>query len=271
MRVIVTRPEPECSQWVHALAREGMQAIALPLIHIGPARDAAAVRLCWERLGDYAAVMFVSGAAVAHFFSVRPASDLGACLSATAAVPRFWAPGPGTVAALVRRGVDPVLVDAPPGDSAQFDSEALWRVVGGRIHRGHKVLIVRGGDGTDDDAPVAAGNAPGAGREWLANALTAAGAEVQLVEAYERCLPPWGPEQQALAQAAAQDGSVWLFTSSQALAHLRSCEPAQDWSQSRAIATHPRIAQAAREAGFGVVWQSRPRVADVVASIESGG
>ncbi|MGE3348297.1 MAG: uroporphyrinogen-III synthase, partial [Ramlibacter sp.] len=39
--------------------------------------------------------------------------------------------------------------------------------------------------------------------------------------------------------------------------------------RARAVATHPRIAQAAREAGFGVVCESRPALADVVASIES--
>ena len=270
MRIIVTRPEPECTQWVQTLASMGLEAVALPLIHIGPATDANAVLRCWERLGDYDAVMFVSGAAVGHFFSGRPAGGGSTFSSAGAVTPRFWAPGPGTVAALVRQGVDPALVDAPPGDSAQFDSEALWRVVGERGHRGHKVLIVRGGDGAEDDAPGATSKAPGAGREWLAGALAAAGAEVQVVQAYERCPPRWNAVERALAQSAAHDGSVWLFTSSQAVAHLGVCLPDQSWAEARAVATHPRIAQAARKAGFGVVWQSRPRIGDVVASIESG-
>ena len=38
----------------------------------------------------------------------------------------------------------------------------------------------------------------------------------------------------------------------------------------RALATHPRIAQAAHDAGFGEVRECRPALADVVASIESG-
>ena len=37
----------------------------------------------------------------------------------------------------------------------------------------------------------------------------------------------------------------------------------------RALATHPRIAQAARDAGFSVVSESRPGMDDLVASIES--
>jgi uroporphyrinogen-III synthase len=35
------------------------------------------------------------------------------------------------------------------------------------------------------------------------------------------------------------------------------------------VATHPRIAQAARDAGFGAVLEARPTLDDVVASIES--
>ena len=45
--------------------------------------------------------------------------------------------------------------------------------------------------------------------------------------------------------------------------------PDQDWGQARALVTHPRIAQAARAAGFGSVQECRPALADVVASIES--
>ena len=64
---------------------------------------------------------------------------------------------------------------------------------------------------------------------------------------------------------AATDGSVWLFSSSEAVGHL----PAADWSQARAVATHPRIAEAVRAAGWGVVVESRPALTDILASIES--
>ena len=43
------------------------------------------------------------------------------------------------------------------------------------------------------------------------------------------------------------------------------------WDRARAIATHPRIAHAARRAGFGVVCESRPSVEAVVAALESFG
>ena len=72
-----------------------------------------------------------------------------------------------------------------------------------------------------------------------------------------------------MVQQAAHDGAVWIFSSSEAIANLVSQCPHQSWRHARAVATHQRIAQAAREAGFAVVCESRPSLQDVMASIES--
>lgn len=263
MPIVVTRPEPECTQWVRSLAARGLTSLALPLVCIGPVRDATAVQRCWQQLGLFNAVMVVSGAAANHFFALRPAG------ASTPPGTRFWAPGPGTVAALVRQGVVLAQVDAPRADSGQFDSEALWRVVGPQVRPGWHVLIVRGGDDGGGEAPPDRVPSEGSGRDWLACRLEEGGARVERVMAYERTAPTWSDEQRARARAAATDGSVWLFTSSQAIGHLLAQLPEQRWQQACALATHPRIALAAREAGFGVVRESRPRLEDVVASIES--
>ena len=66
-----------------------------------------------------------------------------------------------------------------------------------------------------------------------------------------------------------EDGSVWLLSSSEAVAHLAEALPDQHWGAAHALATHPRIAEAARAAGFGTVRECRPALEDVVASIES--
>ena len=75
--------------------------------------------------------------------------------------------------------------------------------------------------------------------------------------------------ERALARAAATDGSLWLFSSSEAAGHLPALLPGQDWRRARAIATHPRIADTVRSLGFSEVIASRPGFEDVVASIES--
>ena len=104
---------------------------------------------------------------------------------------------------------------------------------------------------------------------WLAAQIGAAGGAVDFVAAYERRAPTLDADQLALARGAAGDGSIWLLSSSEAVAHLAAALPGQDWSRARALATHPRIAQAAREAGFGQVMQCRPAFNEVAASIES--
>ena len=81
--------------------------------------------------------------------------------------------------------------------------------------------------------------------------------------------PQWTQAQRAAATSAATDGSVWCFSSSQAVTHLQQALPAQDWSAARCVTTHARIAQTAKTLGFGEVHISRPLVADVLASLES--
>jgi uroporphyrinogen-III synthase len=72
-----------------------------------------------------------------------------------------------------------------------------------------------------------------------------------------------------MVRDAAVDGSVWLFSSSEAIGNLVAACAGQSWSRAKAVVTHARIAQAARQAGFSVVCESRPTLAALMASIES--
>jgi uroporphyrinogen-III synthase len=254
MRAIVTRPRHDAERWVRALEARGIEALALPLIDIAPATDAAPLCAAWQRLRDYQALMFVSGNAVQHFHAARPQN-----VPPPQPLPRSWATGPGTLAALHQALVPADSIDAPDASAGQFDSEALWAIVGAGVHAGDRVLIVRGGE------PGGAG----AGRNWFATQLETAGAQADFVVAYERHPPRWTPTQQQQAEQAAGDGAVWLLSSSEAVGHLTQRVPGAMLVKARAVATHPRIAQAAREAGFGVVCESRPTLDDVIASIES--
>lgn len=251
MRAIVTRPQHEARAWVERLLAAGIDAVAWPLIEIAPPPDRRPLQDAWARTGSFRAAMFVSANAVRHFFAEVPA---GAQPTA-----RAWATGPGTADALQACGVPGSLIDVPAAGSAQFDSETLWRQVARQVRPGDRVLIVRGGDGEGELA----------GRDWLAQQLAQAGAVVEQVVAYVRRAPDWPQRQLDEACAAAQDGSVWLFSSSEAVANLRLLLPAQSWHQARAVATHPRIAQAARGAGFGEVREVRPAFEEVLASLQS--
>ena len=248
-RVIVTRAAREAARWVEALQQAGLEAVALPLIAIAPMPDTLALRDAHVRLDRYGALMFVSAAAVEHFFA--PASDL------TVAA-RCWATGPGTAQALHAAGVPPAAIDAPPPDAAQFDSEALWARVASQVGAGTRVLLVRGGD--------AAGEANG--RDWLARRIEAAGGTVDTLVAYRRMTPAFDAADRQVALDGARGTAVWVFSSSEAIGNLCRALPDIDWQAARAVATHPRIAQTAQEAGFGSVRTCLPTVAALIASIE---
>ena len=94
---------------------------------------------------------------------------------------------------------------------------------------------------------------------------------MEFVVSYQRRPPNMLESDQLLARQAAEDGSVWLFSSSEAIANLVAACAGQSWAKAKAVVTHGRIAQAARDAGFSVVCESRPTLAALMASIESLG
>ncbi|MBC5781957.1 uroporphyrinogen-III synthase [Ramlibacter sp. USB13] len=249
MRVVLTRPVPEAERWAARLRERGIDALVLPLLAIGPAPDATALEQAAREADRYAAVMFVSANAVQGFFAAQPVFRQA----------RAWAPGPATQDALRQAGVPDARVDAPAADAAQFDSENLWQQVQGQLARGDRLLLVRGGDG----------DGRGQGRDWLLQQLEALGVGVDIVVAYTRAAPAWSEAQRAAAREAASDGSLWLFSSSEAAGHLPALLPGQDWSRARALATHPRIADSVQRLGFGRVETTRPGWDAVLASIES--
>lgn len=276
-RILVTRPLHDAMHWVEAFRARGLQAEALPLLAIGPCADEAsrqALTAARQRaqLGHYRAVMFVSGNAVQHFFTLnQPLALDGKALLATNT--RAWTPGPGTERTLLEAGLPASQIDGPSPDAAQFESESLWQNVYMQIRPGDRVLIVRGASPANPAVATQSTTCPpstqGAGRDWLAAKLRAAGAEVEFLAVYERQLPLWSAQQLALAEKSAADGSLWLFSSSEAVANLQQLLPAQNWQSGLALTTHDRIASKALSAGFGRVLHSRPSLQDVVASIES--
>jgi uroporphyrinogen-III synthase len=256
VRVLVTRPEAQAAAWVARLAASGIAAAALPLIDIAAPADTVAVTAAWERILQPDAghalrlVVFVSPNAAERFWALRPT---GATWPAATLA---GSPGPGTTDTLRQLGVPPEAIAEPAHDAPQFDSESLWETLRAHDWSGAQVLVVRG---------------EGGGREWLADALRRHGARVAMLSAYRRVPPDLsavGRELLCLALAAPAD-TLWLFSSSEAVANLQLLVPGSDWSRGRAVASHPRIAGAARRLGFGAVTDARPGFDEMVACIQS--
>ncbi|WP_199543513.1 fused uroporphyrinogen-III synthase HemD/membrane protein HemX [Paraburkholderia kururiensis] len=248
---VITRPAGQSASLLVRLAEEGIDALEFPLIAIGPAADEAPLREAFASLDRYALVVFVSPNAVDHAFA-----RYGAIWPH--ALP-IGVVGPGSVAALARHGVAaPAYRVISPAqassddDAARFDSEALFAAIettlGERALEGKRVLIVRG-DG---------------GREWLAERLREAGAEVQPVAAYRRIVPePSIAAWDRVHALLAGKPHVWLVTSSEgvrnldelAREHLTAGELAA-LRRAPLVTPHPRIAETARGLGFDSITVS---------------
>ena len=268
MTLLVTRPEPQAGEWSEALQAAGVDAQALPLIAIEAPAHAQAIATLWRNLSAHRLLMFVSPAAAEWFFRLRPHD---AALPVAATWPAHTlaaAPGPGTAEAVARLaeplGLRREQLISPDAEGSQFDSEALWPLLAPMAWQGQRVAIVSGGDANG-----------ASGRTWLTRQWQDAGADVQAVQAYRRGPGRWNDAQQALARQALSDPRrhVWLFSSSQAIDHLVTAHlPALggdavgrwDRAQSRALCTHPRIAETARAIGFGEVHACAPRLPAVV-------
>lgn len=248
MKILVTRPEPQASEWVSRLRAAGEDAQALPLIEIGPPPDTGAVARAWADLADTRLVMFVSPNAALWFARQRPAGMTWPARTLAAA------PGPGTAATvrecLADAGLAASQLISPDADSAQFDSEHLWPLLAPLDWAQERVLIASGGDQGEAQ-----------GRQWLTEQLRARQARVSAVLAYQRGPARWTPAQRALAEHAWRHPQthLWLLSSSEAVSHLARAWPGGRCpGDSIAMATHPRVADTARAAGFAHVIDTRP-------------
>jgi uroporphyrinogen-III synthase len=230
--VIITRPLAQAQPLADRVAALGRVAEILPLLEITALPDSAPLQAALSRLRDYALVAFVSPNAIDAAFAYIKQWPAGVSAAVV---------GEGSRAALAARGVSHIV---SPGDAAQSDSESLLQSLDLAALNGKPVLIVRGDSG----------------RQFLAEALQAAGAEVTQVAAYRRAAPEFSPELgRRLAELAARSCD-WIITSSEALRvllalirHIGEPDIVVKMLQQHLIVPHARIAQTARELGFGKI------------------
>ena len=248
--VVMTRPAGQSDALAAQLAAAGIATLDFPLIEIAPAEDLGPLHAALAALERYALVVFVSPNAVDYTFAQYNAIWPHALPVGVV--------GPGSVAALARHGVTAPAhqvispAGAPDDEAARFDSETLFAAIdaslGAATLEGKRVLIVRG-DG---------------GREWLAERLREAGAEVEAVAAYRRLVPePSIGAWQRVHALLAGEPHAWLVTSSEGMRnldelardHLNAGEIAQ-LKRARLVTPHPRIAQTAQGLGFDSITVS---------------
>jgi len=164
-RVLVTRAREQSESLAQALREAGAAAIEIPMISIRPPLDLEPLRAAIRKLSEYTFLVFTSQNGVSTFFAELAA--IGGDSRALGGL-RVAAIGPGTAEALVPFGIKPDVV--PDNFRGEALAKAIMDAVGSAHDmRGVRILLPR--------AAVA--------RDVLPDTLRAAGAEVDVITAYE--------------------------------------------------------------------------------------
>jgi uroporphyrinogen III methyltransferase/synthase len=218
--VVVTRARDQASALAVRLSDLGARVVETPAIRIEPRADEQ-VAAAAERIGGYSLVVVTSpnGAALLMDAVAAAGRDARALAGVTVA-----AIGPATAAELRRRGIEPDVV--PPKAVAESLVDALAAVP----VEGRRVLVAR----------------PAEGRDVLPDALSARGAQVDVVALYETVAEPLSDDQ----RAAAADADYVTFTSSSTVRfYTQAGGPVNG---ARVVSIGPVTSATARELGLSV-------------------
>ena len=253
--VVVTRPGAAGQALAAELTRRGHPAMWLPAFEFGPPPDEARARAVLASLADFDLAILVSPQAAR-----ATAALLAAPWPAGTAIATVGAGTRAAVLAAIAGSDRARLLPAREEDLQGSGSEALWPLLQAMQPLPRRVLLLRAQSG----------------REWLGDKLQAAGSAVTPLAVYSRqpCAPSAGLR--ARLAAAAAGGLASVVSSSDAvdaLADALGGQPAvlQALRAGPALASHPRIAERLRAAGFARVFVCAPDAQAIVASLREGG
>lgn len=245
MRVLITRPRKDASDFAQALDDIGAEALFLPTIDIHPVADTTLLDQAVSHLGDYDWLVFTSANAVDAFLDRK----------AVLRIDRFpenlqiAAIGPKTASRLFEGGVTPNFI---PGEHI---AEAILPGLGEL--KGRRVLLPM--------ADIA--------HDTLPNAIQKANGMAHVVTAY--CTLPAEPDPSGLA-AICEGVDVITFTSGSIarnfveLLQRADLDPFHLPNNPKIACIGPTTAQAAQELGFAVnIVASTYTVVGLVQAIES--
>lgn len=249
--IVITRPSGQARQLLEALqasllksgfTKEAFpQIISLPLLTIAPRGDVTLLEQITQSLKNADLAIFVSPNAIECTMRLLEQSwqDL-----TDKPVP-VGVMGGSSMAALKNHGIGVESHSTKvilPQNNAQWDSEGLWAELQKlNWDWATKKAIIFKGEG---------------GRDWLAETLKQAGAQVEAFSVYARVpldlnSPAWNDIHEMDFSK-----SLWLLTSSEAVRYLGQAKLPLDLAT--AICPHHNIADAAEQIGFGEVLTCEP-------------
>lgn len=246
VHLLITRPVMPASRTAARVAALGATPYVFPTTIIEPPADSAPLVTALADLPNCYAAIFVSPSA-----AEMTLAPFGAVPRKLPAGLHVYAPGPGTAEELSARGVE--MVEIP---QSSFDSDGLLALpsLQAAAVKGRRIVIFRGDDG----------------RELLREALTARGATVNAVTAYHRRAPNTPPTGLLELLRGGQLNALSAM-SSDAISHLVPLVPEGERAARLfalpLYASHPRIAETARKAGFRQVIETAAGDAGLIATL----
>jgi uroporphyrinogen-III synthase/uroporphyrinogen III methyltransferase/synthase len=242
-RVLVTRAVQQAGKLSDGLRALGAEPVEVPVLEIVAPESYAPLDAALNQFHRYDWLILTSANTVQSL--TERAAALGIALERSAWL-QVAAVGEGTAVAARSAGLQVAFV--PESNVAESLVEGLLaRAAGRRIlltRTGQRILLAR--------AAVA--------RDVIPDALRAAGAVVDVVEAYRNVLPEAAPEQ--LRQAVAEGLDVATFTSSSSATHLaeaaRAAGIAWPLAGVPAVSIGPVTSQTLRELGWEPAVEAEP-------------
>jgi uroporphyrinogen-III synthase len=260
--IVITRPIGQARQLSEALQatlvdsgftkEASPQIISLPLLTIAPKGDDVLLGQITTALKTADLAIFVSPNAIECTMRLLEQSWQG---FSDKPLP-VGVMGGSSMAALKNHGIgvegNPTKVILPQNNT-QWDSEGLWAELQKlKWDWSNKNILIFKGEG---------------GRDWLAETLKQAGAQVAAFSVYARVpldlnSPVWNEiHEMDFAK------SLWLLTSSEAVRYLGQAKLPLDLAT--AICPHHNIADAAEQIGFGEVFTCEPGDESLIAASQA--
>lgn len=222
-RIIITRPQAQADTLFNLLLAAGASPQLIPLLHITPAMDIKKLHHALTCLPEVDGAFFISPTAIEQVcVHIRWPNTLPVFVN-----------GPGSAACAKRYGMRNIQLP-----HTTFDSEGILALPALQHITGKRFILFRGKGG----------------RALLSDTLKQRGAEVELIETYQRLAPQLvATEWQLLRQS---DGII--ITSSEAAKNLfaQAAENQLDCLQTRQyFVSHPRIGVTLQQLGAHKVTQ----------------
>jgi uroporphyrinogen III methyltransferase/synthase len=222
-RIVVTRARAQASGLAATLRDLGADVVELPAIRIEARLEAAEVQTAVAAISEYSLICLTSPNGVRLLFEALDSAGLDSRALAAATVAAI---GPGTAAALARRGIAADIVPE------RFVAEGLIEALGPVEVEGKRVLVARASEARD------------ALPEWF----DGRGAEVDVVALYETVRE----EPEPAAVEAAQTADYVTFTSSSTVRNLRDALGERFPADARIVSIGPITSETVRELGLTV-------------------